>query len=98
MATPKVKCKQTRPLKRWQLTYAYDMPYYVDFTVEATSFHAALRHAEKALRAGRFENVIGQSDYSVSGDRVFGLGPAPVAPNNYTSYSSMDELIEEANS
>ena len=64
-------------LKRYDIAYAYDVPYYVDFTIDATSEREALRIARRALKEGRFASVSGEPCYdNAHNDRVFSMGRA----------------------
>jgi len=56
---------------KYVVSYAYDVPHYADFTVEARNEKDALRKAKKALRAGKFTDILGQSDESAHAHRVF---------------------------
>lgn len=58
---------------KYIVSYAYDVPHYADFRVNARSRKEALRKAKQALRAGRFGDVVGQPDDTQKGERVFVL-------------------------
>jgi len=76
------------------MAFAYDRPYYEDFIVEAASARAALRIAQKALKANRFENVIGTSDDSSQNQRVFVQAQAD--PEYDKATPTMEQVIKEA--
>ena len=65
---PKAK-KST--LKRFVLSYAYDVPRYEDFIVTAVSEHEAEKKAEAALKAGKLTHVIGEEFDNRENHRVF---------------------------
>lgn len=56
---------------KFTISYAYDLPHYADFTIEARNEEEALQLAEKALREGRFKTVAGQPNDTVENERVF---------------------------
>jgi hypothetical protein len=61
-------------MPKFKMSYAFDVPYYFDFTVEAKTSEEAEKKAKKALRAGVFDKSQsqGDADYSSSSrDRVF---------------------------
>ena len=56
---------------KYVISYAYDVPHYADFLVEARNKTEALRKAKEAFLSGRFEGVRGQPDETTRNDRVF---------------------------
>lgn len=56
---------------KFVISYAYDLPHYADFTIEARNEEEALELAKKALREGRFKEVAGQPNDTVENERVF---------------------------
>lgn len=64
----------SKPAKKpYILTFAYDVPYYIDFLVHGTSEAEALAEAETALNNGAFDNVAAAPDDSMHYHRVFCL-------------------------
>lgn len=64
----------------FQVTYAYDVPCYTDFTVEADTEDAAEKIARDALRAGHLAEIGAQPEWDqCSGHRVFVQGEAEYA-------------------
>lgn len=55
-------------MPKFVMTYAYDVPCYVDFIVEAESEEAAEALAQAALDAGRFSDVSCEPDWDMSFD------------------------------
>ena len=78
-------------MPRFICSYAYDLPCYVDFIVEARSERAAKRRINAALKAGQFGNVECSSAYDnePKNHRVFVMGPA--RPDDPTD--NLDDLI-----
>lgn len=70
------KTKKRAPkLRRFSMSYAYDIPHYADFTVLATDKAHAERIAKRALRAGCFAKVGGEPCHdNAKGDRIFSAG------------------------
>lgn len=54
-------------MPKYLMTYAYDVPHYADFIVEARTRGQALDKAEKQMRAGKFRGVEGTA-YSGQAD------------------------------
>lgn len=76
----------------WNLSYAYDVPHYADFVVEAETEEQAEAIAKAALEAGRFSAVSGDACYdNLCNERVFTSGPATDSTN-----STMEALIDKA--
>lgn len=74
-------------------TYAYDVPHYADFVVEAPNAKAALRQCQRSLRAGRFADVIGEEYGDTSNERVFVLGQDRGSKQSqYRSALPLDEV------
>ncbi len=64
-------------MTKFVCSFAYDVPHYVDFIVEAESEEAALIIAQDALDADRFAQVRGRPCYENEAEfRVFTDGPA----------------------
>jgi hypothetical protein len=61
---------------KYIISYAYDLPFYADFLVEARNKKAALKRARAAFLAGRFNEVHGRHDDTVRNNRVFVLRSA----------------------
>jgi len=79
----------------WLMTYAYDIPCFFDFAVQADSEAEALAKMQAALAAGLFSGVTGKPDHSEPrGDRVFSGGAidAEEAP----LYQPLAELLDSA--
>ena len=77
-------------------SFAYDIPYYADFKVEAVSELAAMRKMRKALREGRFKNVQGEQCWdNICSERVF-VQADDFDPKLDSHVPTMDEVIEEA--
>lgn len=63
------------PKKFYKCSYAYDVPHYADFIVEAESEHEAETIIEKALADDKFAGVSGDSKDSMDDNhRVFVSG------------------------
>ena len=65
------------PLLKFNCCYAYDVPCYQSFVVEAKSERSALRQIKAALDAGRFANVAAPPcwENAPTNDRVWVHGP-----------------------
>jgi hypothetical protein len=66
-------------MPKFTCSYAYDIPHYLDFTVEAESEDEAQKKCEEALVNDSFDKVIDQAEACYSNhadDRVFVDGPA----------------------
>jgi len=88
--TPK---RTTRKPRRFAISYAYDVPHYADFIIEANSEAEALRIARAALKAGRFANVCGDPCFdNMNSERVFCAGAA----DDTDASPLMDELDDIA--
>ncbi|MCI0541047.1 MAG: hypothetical protein L0Z50_38080 [Verrucomicrobiales bacterium] len=61
---------------KYVISYAYNLPHYADFVVEARNKKEALRKAKQGLQQGRFKEIQGQPNDTVEGERVFVLKPA----------------------
>ena len=72
----------------YNLSYAYDVPHYADFTIEAKNAKEALAIAKRALEQGKFSSVTGspciENQHS---DRVFCSGRAEAG-----EHAPMEEL------
>lgn len=44
-------------MPKYLCSYAYDVPHYADFTIEAADRKEAEKKIQAALKAGRFQNV-----------------------------------------
>jgi hypothetical protein len=58
---------------KFVISYAYDVPNFADFLVDAKDENEALEKAQQALSSGRFAGVKGQPDDSIGEERVFVL-------------------------
>jgi len=56
---------------KYVISYAYDVPHYADFVVDAKNKTEALNKAKQAFLLGRFKGVRGQRDETTRNDRVF---------------------------
>ena len=65
-------------MPKFVCSYAYDVPCFADFVVEAKSERAALRLIQQALRDGKFANVTAEPcwENGPSNERVFVQGEA----------------------
>ena len=65
-------------MPKFVCSYAYDVPCFADFVVEAKSERAALRLIRKALREGKFANIHAEPcwENGPSNERVFIQGEA----------------------
>lgn len=74
---PRARKKRKPKLKRFAMSYAYDVPHYADFIIKASSEEEAERIARRALKAGRFSGVVGHPCIENARlDRVFCNGCA----------------------
>jgi hypothetical protein len=78
-------------MPKYKMSYAYDVPHYADFVLEAATEEEAEALANKRLEAGGFNNVIGVSSGGPEEERVFSAGEAE--PDNEDQ--TMDELTGE---
>lgn len=77
-------------MPKYIYTYAYKVPHYRDFVIEAKNQREARKTAKQALKDGRFENVHGHTDDSPrSNERVFILRKADA---DDTYQLTLDEL------
>ena len=59
-------------MPKYSMSYAYDVPSYADFTIEAESATAALKKAKHLLKEGCFDLVTADPNPEFAGDyRVF---------------------------
>jgi hypothetical protein len=80
---------------KYFMSYAYDIPFYADFVVEAESEEAAEAIAEQALKDGKFSNVSGTPFYdNLDNERVFSSGVA--TEDQAVREDSLEELLAEA--
>ena len=56
---------------KFVISYAYEVPHYADFVVNARDKNAAFKKAKAALRTGRFSGASCQPDDSMWNERVF---------------------------
>jgi hypothetical protein len=56
---------------KYVISYAYDVPHYADFCVEAPNKKIALQMAHEAFRLGRFKDVNCQPDDTHANERIF---------------------------
>jgi hypothetical protein len=56
---------------KFVISYAYDVPHYADFVVDANNEKEALKKAKAAFLLGIFDTVSCQPDDSVFNERVF---------------------------
>ena len=61
---------------KFVISYAYDVPNYADFLVDAKSEKEALKKAEAAFLSGKFSRVHCQPDDTMQNERVFVLRAA----------------------
>lgn len=64
---------------KFKCSFAYDVPHYLDFTVEANSERAAKRKINAALRDGAFSGMEDKAEANYENqchERVFVSGPA----------------------
>lgn len=62
----------TQDKKTYLMSYAYDVPHYADFTIQADSKEEAIAIAQAALDNGKFDNVVGEPCFdNLDGHRVF---------------------------
>jgi len=77
-------------MPKYLMSYAYDVAWYADFTVEAGSRKEAEAMAKEALNDGRFSNVVGcEFLENNTNHRVFCCGKA----RGDDSGETMEELI-----
>ena len=81
-------------MPKFLCSYAYDQPYYTDFTVIANNKKAAEKIIKAALKAGKFETVTGDTDYSMQDERVF--IQEELKPKAITYYPPLQELLHDA--
>ncbi len=81
-------------MPKFNCSYAYDVPCYADFVVEAADEAAAENLIQEALRAGRFQHVTGRLcwENGVDNERVFVSGPQREDRGDET----MEQLIANA--
>jgi hypothetical protein len=85
-----------KKLKTYVCAYAYDMPHYVDFKVEAANEKEAKKIIERALREKEFDNVIAEPDGDIDFMRVFVM--QEVTDERDREYlPSLKELITQNN-
>ena len=78
-------------MPKFACSYAYDVPHYADFVVEAPSREAAKAVIDQALADGRFSPVSGTAWYeNQCNDRVF--VHEGEADDNYVLSGTMEEL------
>jgi len=64
-------------LKKFVMSYAYDIPHYADFIIEAKDADDAMARATAALALGKFDTVEGDVCYdNIWAKRVFLQRPA----------------------
>jgi len=82
-------------MPKFLCSYAYDVPCYADFYVEADSEEAAEKLVQKKLKAGAFSGVTGEPFWENAGDneRVFVSGEAG---EDDKAGVSLDELLTGA--
>ena len=79
-------------MPRFLCSYAYDVPCYADFYVEAASEEAAEKLIQEKLEAGAFSGVVGNPCWENAGEneRVFLSGEAA---EDDDAGACLDELI-----
>lgn len=79
-------------MPKFLCSYAYDVPVYADFYVEADSEAAARKIIQQKLKAGLFSSVTGEACWENAGEneRVFVSGEADEDDDLGTS---LEELI-----
>jgi hypothetical protein len=84
-------------MPKFSLSYAYDVPHYADFIVEAPTKEEALRIATEALNAGKFSHVTGtECIENMNGDRVFLQEEEPLDESESGYFDpTLDELLGE---
>ncbi len=82
--------------RRWSVSYAYDIPHYADFTIDAPTEDAALAFAVAALDAGKLRDILGDPDHESDTDhRVFVQSETDPEDD---SIPTMEALIENSKS
>jgi hypothetical protein len=81
-------------MKKFLCSYAYDCPYYADFTVQANTEQEAEVMVKAALKKKKFERVEGVHDGSFASERVFVA--EEIKPDNGGYYPTLVELLEDA--
>ena len=61
---------------KFVISYAYDVPNYADFLVDAKNENEALKKAKAAFSSGKFNGVYCQPDDTMKNERVFVLRAA----------------------
>jgi hypothetical protein len=56
---------------KFVISYAYDVPHYADFLVDAKDKKDALKKAKEAFFSGKFNGIRGEPDETTRNDRVF---------------------------
>lgn len=76
-------------MPKYECSFAYDVPHYVDFVVEAKSKKEAEKIIKAALKAGRFEQVPASACYeNQCNERVFVQGRT----GEFSTETKMEEL------
>lgn len=83
-------------MPKFQMSYAYDVPHYVDFVVEADTPEDAQRIAQEALDAGRFNAVDCKPFWDNACEhRVFdNNGGEPITNEDAEDYETLEEIAE----
>ena len=83
-------------MPKYKCSYAYDVPHYQDFIVEAKSIAEAQKIMDAALKVGRFENVTGEACYdNLTNERAF--VSEKLAPSEVAYDDTMENVIKAAN-
>lgn len=81
-------------MKKFLCSYAYDCPYYADFTVQANTEQGAEMMIKAALRKKKFERVEGVHDGFIEEERVFVVNE--INPENQDYHPTLHALLEAA--
>lgn len=80
-------------MPKWNCSYAYNIPCYCDFVVEAESEEAAEKIIEQALADGKFSHVTCEPQFGDTDDeRVFVSGE--VSDEDAIGRDTLEELVE----
>lgn len=83
-------------MPKFNCSYAYDIPHYVDFVVEAENEADAEKKIQAALSDKSFSGATGDSCWeNMCNERVFISGEIDESTDDYIADKTMDQLIEE---